>query len=143
MDHPVYVALQGIDAAIAKVRAPTGTLHTFSPDGMSEGATYQGTPAELEEVVEDLIGAAFVLAHTHLKATGKPFSDVVTVANYWKHRDDWGATWSKTSRWSTSTIEAVESLGFSAPVAPDQLTALAAKVLGRPFSGEVLWQAIM
>jgi hypothetical protein len=142
MADPVYIALQGIDAAIKGVHAPTGTIYEFSPVGNEVRSTYRGTQQELEEVVEDLIGVAFALAQTHLKAKKKPNAGVEAVANYWKHRDQWDPSWSNGTQQQLSTMAAIRRLGGSPPMAVGQLKSLAKTVLGVPFSGDALWEAI-
>jgi len=142
MDYPVHVALQAIDAAIAKAGAPTGTTYVFSPEGMTEGRTYRGTATELREVVEDLIGAAFAIAQTHLKGVKRTNADVEALANYWKHRDEWDDTWTPVNNLQMKTMTEVRRLGAKPPVRLGQLETLAAAVLGGMFSGEALWHAI-
>ena len=97
-------------------------------------------------LTEALIGAAFVIAQEHI---GKPqlgvHSDINTVANFWKHRDEWGLDWGnapKPNGKRLTTKEAVENMGETAPMIANrsvgQLRRLAEKALGKPFTTRAL-----
>jgi hypothetical protein len=154
-----YVALCLIGQAIADLSKPIGTGTTTTELGSLADDMYRigqnspqraGVPPrlwpEVIAVTEALIGAAFVVAQTHINAIRKhsaTIDDINHVANYWKHRDDWHAPWGTGAEAPRkATLAAVHRLGATAPVAPGQLQALAERVLGRPFEVEALWAAI-
>ncbi len=134
-------------------------LTTTTEFGMSSEAVYPvgqdttfrvGLPPrfrpEAVAVTEALIGSAFAVAQAYLQTkpawplTGRYVNDV---ANYWKHRDEWGPPWS-TGNGSPHfhTLNAITKLGIMPPVVPGQLQALAQAALGRPFDVDALWSAI-
>jgi len=105
------------------------------------------------EATEVLIGAALVTAQEYIgnRDTTKAHEDIRTVANFWKHRDEWGLDWAKASRSKPNakkptTCEAIESLGemppMTAEVSLGQLTRLAKVALGEPFTVTALYDAI-
>lgn len=142
--QPARVALESIGRAIAELSRPTGT--SVSSDYLGNTHQVHTYPVEtgLEKllVTEDLIGAAFVLAQTHIGSrTGTKLDEVRVVANYWKHRDGWDAQWTVTNS-NKPTVPALALLGFTAPTVSGQLTQIAEKVLGGPFDVNTLWQII-
>lgn len=142
----VYTALQSIGSAIRDLGRPTGRGTEFSSLGERTEFTYiTQTEQDRLVVTEDLIGFAFVLAQTYMKALAQPPSkacNILHIANYWKHRDEWEATWTPKTGRQKVTIDAVRALGAAPPVKPGQLTALAEKVLNQPFDVDALWTAI-
>jgi hypothetical protein len=148
-NHPVYVALQSIGRAIQDLRRPLGKITVVDPPyGSVDRHQYAtDTLAGVQEVTEDLIGAAFVLAHKYSTRVNNqnPSTMIINVhhvANYWKHRDTWDQNWSNTDRQEAKTIAAVKALGATPPVMPGQLTKLAEVVLNQLFDVEVLWATI-
>jgi len=156
-----YVSLQAIGRAIRDLSRPTGTTTSFGPHGTSVEDLYPigrhagenwGKPPrlwpEVIAVTEALIGAAFAVAQAHLKTKApRPprAADIDAVANYWKHRDEWGPPWGSgpedPDRWPT--VAAIKRLGEKPPVRLGQLEQLAQAVLGRPFFDvDALWSAI-
>jgi len=130
-----YQALESIGRAIADLDRPTGSITDVGTYGTSERESYRPI-AERDAVREDLIGAAFTIAQTYLasiKAKTPTQQSVCTVANYWKHRDQWDAQWNPNGS-NTVTINAVRAMGEAPPISPGQLTRLAENALGRPFS---------
>jgi len=101
---------------------------------------------EVIAVTEALIGSALVVAQTHLKATGKQSpkaADIEHLANYWKHRDEWGPPWGLGDEQPRhGSLTAITRLGATPPVGPGQLEHMVANVLGQPFDAEVLWALI-
>lgn len=142
----VYTALIAIGNAIKDLGRPTGLATEFSLFGERTEFTYTTkTKQDRLVVTEDLIGAAFVLAQTYLKGLHQhppKGCNIQHVANYWKHRDEWNATWTPKNRQQGKTIAAVKKLEAAPPVKPGQLTALAENVLNQPFSVDALWTAI-
>jgi hypothetical protein len=142
----VYTALKSIGSAIRDLGRPTGLATEFGPFGVRTKYTY--TPQTDQDrlvVTEDLIGSAFVLAQTYIKGLPQQPSkacNILHVANYWKHRDEWDVTWTPKNPQQKVTIDAVRALGAVPPVKPGQLTALAENVLNRPFDIDALWTAI-
>jgi hypothetical protein len=151
------VALLSIGGAIRDLSQPTGRLTMFTALGAVDRDTYAIEPQderlrrapphlwpEVLAVTESLMGAAFVVAQAHLKATGKTNASIEGVANYWKHRDEWSAPWgSGTEAPRPATLRTIVALGAIAPVALGQMQQLARAVLGgAAFDVELLWDAI-
>jgi hypothetical protein len=158
-----YVALQSIGRAIKDLWKPTGTLTVSGPilGGMSVDTYAVGgvTPTsasdprfgkpprmwpEVIAVTEALIGSAFAVAQAYLKTLAtrpKRADDIDGVANYWKHRDEWGPPWSTgTGSPHANTLAAIGRLGASPPVAPGQLQQLCNAVLLSPaYDPDALW----
>jgi hypothetical protein len=139
-----YIALESIGRAIRDLDKPRGTVQIFDGFGgvRVEDDYRTETPAEKLAVTEDLIGAAFVLAQTYTHGKGgAPFEAIRTVANYWKHRDQWDARWSEIGP-NVGTIRAVKTLGLAPPVAVGQLSTLAEWALCVRFDVDALRRAI-
>ena len=96
------------------------------------------------ETTEAMIGAALVVAQEYI---GKPNTDrhgqICHLANYWKHREEWGDQWQTAH---PKTRAGIEALGATVPADRvarlGQLTTLIEVVLGVPFSTLALWEAI-
>ncbi len=164
MPRPItYVALSLIGRAIHDLSKPRGERASTSGTGIMGGlftediyATgcappgLRGEPPrlwpEVIDVTEALIGSALVVAQAHLVATRSPSAkaqDLEHVANYWKHRGDWGAPWgSGLGAPHAKTLAAIQRLVATPPVARGQLRSLVETVLGKPFDVDVLWDAI-
>jgi hypothetical protein len=166
----VREALRGIGQAVERLSRPTsvmqvvdpGTAHVNpDPNQLPDGiyATYAlgindhdraGVPPrlwpEVIEVSEALLGAAFVVAQEHLgnATTAQVHHDIDHLANYWKHRGEWGGQWQSAHRHTLAGIKALNggSVPSSSPVAVGMLSELAAKALKQPFTTEALWAAI-
>ena len=93
-----------------------------------------------------MMGAAFVVAQEHIgNATiARVHHDIDHVANYWKHRGEWGGQWQSAHRRTVAGIKVLNggSIPTKSPMAVGMLTDLAAKALRKPFTAEVLWAAI-
>jgi hypothetical protein len=139
-----YLALTSIQEAMTALRRPTGTVEEFggAVHGPRDTYRYQ-TTEELAEVTDDLIGAAFAVAQSYISKNKKSWTPTMTninhVANYWKHRDQWGPTWA--NAWK-DTLAGVQALGATAPVYAGQVKNLAGACLGADFDADRLWQAI-
>jgi hypothetical protein len=170
----VREALRGIGQAIEGLSRPTGIIQVIDPgpplgtapanpdpDQLPDGTytayafgikdhTRAGVPArlwpEIIEVTEALMGAAFVVAQEHIgNATiARVHHDIDHVANYWKHRGEWGGQWQSAHRGTLAGIKVLNggSSPTKSPVAIGVLTELATKALKKPFTTEVLWAAI-
>lgn len=142
------VALDSIGRALQDLRRPTGRVTEASPYGERTYETFvTDTEDELLLVTEDLVGAAFVVAQTYMKATSKRSAWSVErrkidhISNYWKHRDEWDSTWTKTGK-NRETIDAVMDMGALPPVKPGQLMELATAALGARFTTDSLWSKL-
>jgi len=170
----VREALRGIGQAIEGLSRPTGTIQVVDPgpplgatpvnrdprqlpDGICTAYAFgikdhdrAGVPPrlwpEIIEVTEALMGAAFVVAQEHIgNATiARVHHDIDHVANYWKHRGEWGGQWQSAHRRTVAGIKVLNggSIPTKSPMAVGMLTDLAAKALRKPFTAEVLWAAI-
>jgi hypothetical protein len=151
----VREALRGIGQAIEGLSRPTGTPQRDPlPDasyalGISEHDRAGVPPRlwpEMIEVTEALMGAAFVVAQEHIgnATTAQVHHDIDHLANYWKHRGEWGGQWQSAHRNTLAGIKAMNggSVPQRSPVAVGQLTELAEKALQKPFTCDVLWAAI-
>jgi hypothetical protein len=170
----VREALRGIGQAIEGLSRATGVMQvidpspplgtvTVNPDPNqvpgSAHATYAlgindhdraGLPVrlwpEIIEVTEALMGAAFVVAQEHIgnATTAQVHHDIDHLANYWKHRGEWGGQWQSAHRHTLAGIKALNggSSPSKSPVAVGQLVELADKAFKQPFSAEILWAAI-
>lgn len=170
----VREALRGIGRAIEGLSRPTGITHIIDPgpplgttpvnpdpNQLPDGtyATYAlgltdhdrvGVPPrlwpEILEVTEALMGTAFVVAQEHIgnATTAQVHHDIDHLANYWKHRGEWGGQWQSAHRHTLAGIKALNggSSPTKSPVAVGVLSELAGKALKRPFTAEVLWAAI-
>lgn len=155
-----HVALQSIGRAISDLSKPIGigietsplgtVTQDFYPTGLRTPQMLGSPPHMWPEVIavtEALIGAAFVVAQAHLKATGVSRPDIEGVANYWKHRDEWGHPWGSGtgSPWK-STLNTITKLKAIPPVVPGQMRQLANAALGATpdavFDVDLLWAAI-
>jgi hypothetical protein len=141
-----YTTLQSIGNAIADLRRPTGQGTASGPLGVTTKLTYTTrTEPDRLLVTEDLIGSAFVLAHTyfqHSPTLPSKANDIRAVANYWKHRDEWDLSSEPTGA-QKRTIEAVKKWVAEPSLAPGELSELAEKALGQPFCVDALWSAMI
>jgi hypothetical protein len=154
-----YVALMSIGHAIRDLSKPRAGLTTTNEFGSSTEDIYATGPApkdswgkpphlwpEMIDVTEALIGSALVVAQAYIVTTrkkSKETDDINHVANYWKHRGDWGPPWgSGPGAPHAPTLAAVQRLGAAPPLARGQLQDLIETVLGRPFDVNALWHAI-
>jgi len=157
---PTYVALMALERAIKSLWHPCATTTTFDgplttqvnhfPTG-PERTERRGEPPrlwpEVQAVTEDLLGASFVVAQSFLLRRPRAElnnrqRNVVHIANYWKHRSEWGNAWDERGNAQT-TIQAIRALGESPPVALGQMDRLVQKVLACPYSAERLWLLIV
>jgi hypothetical protein len=144
----VREALRGIGQAIEGLSRPTGSHAAYVLDGNESGRA--GLPPrlcpEIVEVTEALMGAAFVIAQEHVgnAATAQLHLDIEHVANYWRHRVDWGGQWQSAHRRTLAGIKSLSggNLPVRSPVEVGLLTELAEKALKQPFSPQALWDAI-
>jgi len=149
----VREALRGLGAALDGLSRPPTEL----PDG--NGGLYAmgmtdndrlGIPPqqwpEVVEVSEALMGAALLIAHEHVgnATTAQVHHDIEHLANYWKHRGDWGGQWQSAHRHTLAGIKALNggSTPTKSPVTIGQLSELAEKALKTPFTTDALWAAI-
>ena len=127
-----------------------GTMAENMKDGQPQPLETWPTVIEATEV---LIGAAFVSAQEYVGERGSTriHADIGTVANFWRQRADWGLDWTNAPKPrpnanKPSTRQALESLGEAPPMTAEaslgQLTRLADKVLGAPFTVGILYEAI-
>lgn len=159
MRPPALIAIESIERAIRDLERPTGTVEEYGPGKLVYGGggrsvyragehpdgVFNPRDPEVVKVREALIGAAFTVAQAHaayVKAPSATLENIRHVANYWKHRDEWDATWTPNNRGQQVTIPKIIALGASPPVVPGQLDALATKVLGQWFDADALWNAI-
>lgn len=157
-----FVALQSIERAIKDLWRPTGTVTTSNEFGSSVEDAYPigrhtrdrwGQPPrmwpEVIAVTEALIGSAFAVAQAYLKtkpahmAATQQMQDIEHVANYWKHRDEWGPPWGTgIENPRPGTLAAITRLGATPPIRPGQMVELAQVALGAQFDAEAVWRAI-
>jgi hypothetical protein len=141
----VREALRGIGRAIERLSRPTGSHAGYVPDGNGAGLPPPVCP-EIVEVTEALMGAAFVIAQEHVgnAATAQLHLDIEHVANYWRHRVDWGGQWQSAHRRTLAGIKSLSggNLPAKSPVEVGLLSELAEKALKQPFSPQALWDAI-
>ena len=140
-----YIALQSIEKAIGDLSRPTGRGTSTWPFGVELTTYSTQTEEDRLLVTEDLIGSAFVLAQTYLRRsqTRPPKAEAIgAVANYWKHRNEWDLSGTLKGN-QKATIEAVREWVAELSLTPGELSVLAEKALGRPFSVDALWSAMI
>ena len=118
-------------------------------DNIKDGQVQQvHTWPAVIEATEVLIGAALVTAQEYI---GKPGTDrhrnICHLANFWKHRGEWGFDWANVkSPGALKTKAAIEAMDEDPPmtraISLGQLTRLVQKVLGEPFTVNALYNAI-
>lgn len=140
----VRQALRGLGEAIAGL----SHLPTYDEEGSDRDriGVPPGLWPEVVEVTEDLMGAAFVVAQEHMgnATTAQVHHDIEHLANFWKHRGEWGGQWQSAHRHTLAGIKVLNggACPTKAPSCVGLLAELAEKALNAPFSTDVLWAAI-